>query len=135
MATPLRGEAMAPRSRFHPPGRRTVMTTPWLVLPLRHGRGSGPIVSARPHTVASLAPVAPVAVTLRGCRRPVGTGPTSLAQAMTTCCSGNHARRFAPGVPPGAASLAMLAAVAATLRGCRRPVGTGPTSLAQAMTT
>ena len=28
MATPLRGEAMAPRSRFHPPGRRTVMTTP-----------------------------------------------------------------------------------------------------------
>ena len=29
MATPLRGEAMAPRCRFHPPGRRHVMTTPW----------------------------------------------------------------------------------------------------------
>ncbi|QDU36951.1 hypothetical protein Mal4_12540 [Maioricimonas rarisocia] len=29
MATPLRGEAMAPRDDFHPPGRRTVMTTPW----------------------------------------------------------------------------------------------------------
>jgi len=33
MATPLRGEAMAPRCRCHPPGRRTVMTTPWFPKP------------------------------------------------------------------------------------------------------
>ena|GEM_PF-6582606 len=29
MATPRRGEAMAPRFDLHPPGRRTVMTTQW----------------------------------------------------------------------------------------------------------
>jgi len=49
MATPLRGEAMAPGCHFHPPGRRTVMTAPWF------RRGSSADISSHRTIAAQVA--------------------------------------------------------------------------------